>query len=650
MSNLSLNLQEIEQCLKIANNLQSLYSFQKNEKDRIYSEVQKAQKWLVKKPEYLKFLNHLQEILHQNNVGTFSELLTYFVKDILKKDKSIILDLYTYHNLPALRIEASNQGQKESIYDGSGGSIANIVSTGLRLIALSRMNNRQFIILDEPDCWLKPEHVPFFAKIIGEISEKLKIQTIIISHHNWQYFKDYGRVIHLFHNGKNLETEIIHDANIPFDENIDYIKKVRLKNFMSHYDSVFDLHPYLNCLVGENDIGKSVLSTAFKSVSYNESSDSYIQHYEKEAQVYIELSTNKQILWQRFLTTTQENPQKVLYSLYDNHQLTNSEYNSNDVPDFIEKVLNIRTIEDIDVHVGHQKQPVFLISSDVKPNVRAKILSLGREALLIQKMMENIKSKTKINQKIVSDGEKKYHSILNQLGLLENIDEIVQQIEMLKKEFIELENEAQYLQELEELIQNLQYHYAIQMIPIVDYIIPSVQLEDTEHLNQTIYDLMLNYKISIISMIDYNIDFPILENTLDLQKMINRLFWTAKGANIDIIQIPNFDFSIESSQELENLIKELSYYQSLSEIQNINFSIPSIDIEDVDELSSLIETLSHQQSQLIDLELQKSKNYQSYQIIEKEINQFLEKIGYICPTCHQSIDSKHLLGENHEQK
>lgn len=644
----NLNLQEIEQCLKIANHLQSLYFFQKNEKDKTYQEVQKATQWLAKKPEYLKFLNHLQEILHQNNVGTFSELLTYFVKDILKKDKSIILDLYTYHNLPALRIEASNQGQKESIYDGSGGSIANIVSTGLRLIALSRMNNRQFIILDEPDCWLKPEHVPFFAKIIGEISEKLKIQTIIISHHNWQYFKDYGRVIHLFHDGKNLNTEIIHDANISFDADIDYIQKVRLKNFMSHYDSVFELHPYLNCLVGENDIGKSVLATAFKALSYNESSDSYIQHHEKESQIYVELSTNKQILWQRFLETTQEHPQKVLYSLYDNYQLTNSEYNSNDVPDFIENILNIRTIEDIDVHVGHQKQPVFLISSDIKPNVRAKILSLGREALLIQKMMENIKSKTKINQKIVSDGEKKYHSILNQLNILENIEDLVLKIESMKDEILNIEKELNILEELEEIIQNLEHYEKIQNISIINYAIPNIELEDTEYLEDIIQNFIFTEKIATIDKIEHDINFPTLEDTLDLEKIITRLIWTNQGANISFIEIPNIDFIIANFQELENLIEELSYYQSLNKIEQINISLPSCEVEPTDELLNLIRDLLLIQSQIIDLDLQKSKNSQTYQIIEQEINQFLETIGYICPTCHQTIDSQHLLEGIHD--
>src|SRR5690606_26457188 len=118
-------------------------------------------------------------------------------------------------------------------------------------------------------------------------------------------------------------------------------------------------------------------------------------HHENEAKVLIELSNNKQVLWQRFLKTDQENPQKVKFSLFHNNILVSSEFSAHDTPAMIQKELNICTTEDIDIHIGNQKQPVFLLSSDTKPQQRAKILSLGKESLIIQKMMENIKSKTR---------------------------------------------------------------------------------------------------------------------------------------------------------------------------------------------------------------------------------------------------------------
>jgi len=159
-------LKKVDDTLHKSYVLQGHYQGLQTEKELVEKKVQESKKWLAKQPDYLKFLQHLQSALHQKNIGAFSELLTYFVKDVLKKDKDIIFDLYTYHNLPALKIEALNDGCRESIYEGNGGSIANIVSTGLRLIALSRLQHRKFIVLDEPDCWLKPDHVPIFAKII----------------------------------------------------------------------------------------------------------------------------------------------------------------------------------------------------------------------------------------------------------------------------------------------------------------------------------------------------------------------------------------------------------------------------------------------------------------------------------------------------
>ena len=105
-------LQTVNLCIKEGLLMQGQLTALQDEKNKIVDRVEKAKIWLQKQPDYVKFLKQLQEILHQKNIGAFSELLSYFVKDVLQKDtKSINLELYTYHNLPALRIEAINNGQ-----------------------------------------------------------------------------------------------------------------------------------------------------------------------------------------------------------------------------------------------------------------------------------------------------------------------------------------------------------------------------------------------------------------------------------------------------------------------------------------------------------------------------------------------------------
>jgi len=645
---LDISLQTAEECLRISHILQGHFQVLKDEKENVENKVQKAKKWLSRQPDYLKFLQHLQSALHQKNIGAFSELLTYFVKDVLKKDKDIIFDLYTYHNLPALRIEALNDGCRESIYEGNGGSIANIVSTGLRLIALSRLQHRKFIVLDEPDCWLKPDHVPVFAKIIGEISEKLKIQTIIISHHDWKYFKDYGRVIELASDGKNLEATIVHDTPFNEDEDADYIRSIRMRQFMSHQDTEYKLHPYLTCLIGENDIGKSVLATAIKSVSYNDSSDSYIKHHTDEAQVLFELSKKRQILWQRFKNTNQDNPQKVKYSLFVDSNLITSEFNSSEVPKFISKELNILTTEDIDIHVGNQKQPVFLLSSDVKPQERAKILSLGKESLIIQKMMENIKTKTRQNKHTVKEGEERYDALNKQLQVLNNIEELVEKAEVNKAEYFGLSKQIESINSITSILNQLHDINEIVNLSSCNINIVEPKLKDSINLESLVKAIDLQINIGQIDNLEHNLPNIELKQTIDLEKQIKRLFLVQQGAAIETIEVNVVEPKLKNIQDLNDLIIKISTSEKLNDMETINYSFDEkIKMKDLAEFTSLIEQMENQVKLIEDYEVKQNNLKVWEKNINAEIEEFLNNNQNICPTCHQVIDKKHFSGEKH---
>ncbi len=642
------NFKIAEECLRIAYILQGHFQGLQTEKDLVEKKVQDAKKWLAKQPDYLKFLQHLQSALHQKNIGAFSELLTYFVKDVLKKDKDIIFDLYTYHNLPALKIEALNDGCRESIYEGNGGSIANIVSTGLRLIALSRLQHRKFIVLDEPDCWLKPDHVPIFAKIIGEISEKLKIQTIIISHHDWKYFKDYGRVIQLASDGKNLEAEIVHDTDFQEDENADYIHSIRLRQFMSHHDTEFKLHPYLTCLIGENDIGKSVLATAIKAVAYNDSSDSYIKHHTDEAQVLIELSKKRQVLWQRFKNTNQDNPQKVKYSLFVDGNFITAEFNSSDVPNFISKELKILTTEDIDVHIGNQKQPIFMIGSDIKPQQRAKILSLGKESLLIQKMMETIKSKTRQFKQLVKDGEERFDNIRKQLNELSNIEEIVKLAETNKATYLELSKSEGQINELFGLLKQLEDFIHLSELSLCNIAIEEPTIKGCDHLEQLLSNLIENFNVSNIAQLQEHIEDVELLPTVDLDKMINWIMVAEKAIQIGHIDVDIVEPKLNSVTELEDLIQKLQVTEKFNDVEEINYLLDNeLKLNDIKELEKLISEIEANLFLLDDYETKKNNLKINEERVQAEIEKFLSENKGVCPTCHQEVTKDHFIGESH---
>lgn len=654
MTNKNIDINFIEDCLKEAIFLQGKLTIWKDEKEQIVKKVQEAKNWILKQPNYITFLQHLQTMLHEKNIGAFSELLSYFVKDVLDKDKQIVFELYTYHNLPALRIESLNDGCRENIFEGNGGSIANIVSTGLRLIALSRLNHRKFIILDEPDCWLKPSHIPTFAKIIGNISAQLNIQTIIISHHKWEYFKDYGRVIELKKEGKYLTTSIIHDNPIPdSEEKLDVIESINLQRFMSHYDTVFELHPHLTCIVGEHDIGKSVISTAMKSISYGDSSDSYIMHHEKEAKILLSLTGNKQFLWQRFLKTDQENTQKVKYSLFQNNKLILSEYNSMEAPDFIKKELNICTTEDIDIHIGNQKQPVFLLSPDTKPHQRAKILSLGKESLIIQKMMENIKSKTKTFKHDEKAGEIRFAELENLIAVLDNIDDTVRAIETIKKDYLTKTKEIEKNQLLNQIISELS---VIENITNINTITNEVFVPILHNI-QNLQDLLTNYQISHniaqIKPIDNSTTFNqyTIHPVESLNVFLKDFIKNQQIANIQTIeQISNFELPISTKHisEIGRAIEMITATNQIADITMLEGDIDKPSLTSIDEIERTIHELEENEAILEKLNNQTIKLDEWRKEFKIRQQKYFDEFGTDCPTCGQHITEEHIKGITHD--
>ncbi len=74
---------------------------------------------------------------------------------------------------------------------GQGGSVANVVSVGLRMFAITPLDerrHRRFLVLDEQDCWLHPDLVPKPTRIVQEAGTALGFQVLMISHHDVSNF------------------------------------------------------------------------------------------------------------------------------------------------------------------------------------------------------------------------------------------------------------------------------------------------------------------------------------------------------------------------------------------------------------------------------------------------------------------------------
>jgi len=142
--------------------------------------------------------------------------LTHAVREILAQDREVKARREVKGNRLFIHFEMLNQGGAEDIMTGQGGSVCNIMSVGLRLLALSQLDSgrhQPFLVLDEQDCWLRPDLVPRFAKLIRKIGDRLGFQVLYISHHPVDHFMgEAAKVFLLRQNRENgVAVEVLLD-------------------------------------------------------------------------------------------------------------------------------------------------------------------------------------------------------------------------------------------------------------------------------------------------------------------------------------------------------------------------------------------------------------------------------------------------------
>jgi ABC-type glutathione transport system ATPase component len=176
--------------------------------------------YLALAPQVTQALELLNEQLFQKLLGTVQEKLTVALQEIL--EQPIVVKAAAEFKRGAATVEFSieRDGQPEDIMRGQGGSVANVLSVGLRMFALATLDetqHRRFLVLDEQDCWLRPDLVPRLVKIVHEAGRALGFQVLMISHHDVNLFERYAdRIYRLVPDSqKGVSVELLVDQ--PFE-------------------------------------------------------------------------------------------------------------------------------------------------------------------------------------------------------------------------------------------------------------------------------------------------------------------------------------------------------------------------------------------------------------------------------------------------
>ena len=147
-------------------------------------------------------LEALSSKLFKELVGALEEKLSVALQDILEQPIVFRASPKSHRNATVLEFSIERDGNTEDARRAQGGSVHNIVSVGLRLFALASLSqeHRGFLVLDEQDCWLRPELVPRLVQIVHQAGKELGFQVLMISHHDARLFDEHADKMYTMEN------------------------------------------------------------------------------------------------------------------------------------------------------------------------------------------------------------------------------------------------------------------------------------------------------------------------------------------------------------------------------------------------------------------------------------------------------------------
>lgn len=597
-----------------------------------------------------------QQAEHESTIGVYEKLLTALIEDTLDNNRKIKMNLAIERGMPALEIYSEKEeGKLEDIYSSNGGSINNIVSVGLRAISLIRSKKRRLLILDESDCWLKGDYIPKFGAVIQQLSERLGIQIVMISHHNEENFSDIRNKLAISRNGDTLKAEwkSSYGSEPPkWDLKDEGIRSLYLENFQSHKNTYIPLGKNVTLITGDNDIGKSVIVNALRAVFYGESNDTQINHQATETKVSVEFDRNKLLIWQRKL----KGKPKVSYTLIDDKRGLDNPIHyyegAKEVPDWVRIDFGIDYIDDLDVQLGHQKRPVFLL--DEPNSKKAKSLAIGNSENYLFKMMELAKQDLKNNKDFVKRAREQLEILLKKSDAIDNVKMIsIEDCDAKLEELAALEKKVNSKGELNNNIKELQSNqYQLKILSslhqsslpksTLDLDILYNSREVIEYVVNLSYNNLLATKLAKLNELKFDssmIDIQQLnkrkETALLFVDMIKNHYLKTIFKDITLSE----PIALKVDMELKSIV--MNYLKALKEKSILNIQpLKEFNIQVQDQLYDFL-------NEYLDENLEKNVLNKEFADMVHELSHLVEfNIPHICPVCLQHVDDASKLNIN----
>jgi len=191
--------------------LSRLLADEKGELDRAEQNKKKAEDLLNLYPKVDEAMESLsQKLLHQT-VGKAERLMSEMAQEVLDQPIEVKARVFEKGGAVNVDFHIEKNGEVEDIIKGQGGSVANVLSVALRIYALEFQppdEHLKFLVLDEQDCWLRPELVPRLLGVVQEAARDLGFQVLYISHHDSSMLERYVDKTYLLEPDTNGDAQV----------------------------------------------------------------------------------------------------------------------------------------------------------------------------------------------------------------------------------------------------------------------------------------------------------------------------------------------------------------------------------------------------------------------------------------------------------
>jgi DNA repair exonuclease SbcCD ATPase subunit len=229
------------------------------------------------------------------------------------------------------------------------------------------------------------------------------------------------------------------------------IKKINLIDFMAHKATNIELAPGVTVITGPNNIGKSAIVEAMRYLVANPAPKNVIRHGASKALVSLELDSGEIITWQRLDKSASYSVQHPAAEPEEYHKF------GREVPADVRSLLRLDEVktdaEDIDIHLGNQRQPIFLL--DRPGSQAAAFFAASSEVDYLLKMQQALKRRIDVAKSTRKALDLEIATLASQLHDYEPLDDLESPLAEAEALYGAILTTAQHLPVFENLIHEL---------------------------------------------------------------------------------------------------------------------------------------------------------------------------------------------------